>query len=66
MGPNGVGKTTLLNLLFGLVTPVCGVYVCVFGVCAETNRNFYYSNSCEQNDQIFDYSLMLILLLNKY
>ena len=30
---------------------------------AETNSNFYYSNSCEQNDQIF---FKLILLLNKY
>ena len=27
MGPNGVGKTTLLNLLLGLVTPVCSMCV---------------------------------------
>ena len=41
MGPNGVGKTTLLNLLLGLVTPVCGVCVCVFGVCMLCCRCFH-------------------------
>ena len=32
---------------------------CSTDYSAKLNSNFYYSNSCEQNDQVFSYSLSL-------
>ena len=32
-------------------------YAQLYYSSAETNSKFYYSNSCEQNDRIFNYSL---------
>ena len=31
-------------------------------ISAETNSEFYYSNGCDQNDHLFDYSLNINML----
>jgi len=65
LGPNGGGKTTLLRLILGLLTPDCGTIRVLGGEPRETCSQMGYVPQQSQFDPSFPVSVLDVVLMGR-